>query len=507
MTPAAASRTGYLRGTEDGPATGGGDDTGLDGWNAMPALALASCCMTFLLIAGAALTFPWDLELFEGVHFLPSLRLTEGQAIYGEPAALSPPYVVSPYGPFYYATLGLLLRGAGVVFWPGRLLSVCSTLLCVFLLAKIVRRSTSDWGAPFLSAAAFLLAPGVWTYGTLQRVDMFGLAWVAVSLALAPLGRRREAGAAMLSSLAGMAAALAFLTKSSLFGGAVAIAIALAARSWQLAVCYVLGWFGLAGFGLATITTFGVGDYLFNLRLSGFGPYSASTAVEVARSVFAGPVATMLLVSMTLAVRRLRQDFALAVFWSYACLALVLGVSTCARVGSSANYFFEFYLGAAIVLGMEIGRIPPRSGYFASTAVATVLAVQAVLFNAGFVRGRFVIPRRKAPIHESVLRELRALDPTLGPIVSDYPDLVLRAGREPFFHDLPPFIVGPAPLREVRERFLAEKRAAAFVAIDRRDFPGYRLVPLQGYQPESWGMRRHYEGPLLFVRMNSSDPR
>src|SRR5712692_11777685 len=90
-------------------------------------LCCLPCIAVFLFLTVAAIVNPHDLSLYEGQTFLPAIRLWRGETVFGRDVVLDEPYLFAGYGPLYYAVLGLLLRFAGIVFWPGRLLSAIST--------------------------------------------------------------------------------------------------------------------------------------------------------------------------------------------------------------------------------------------------------------------------------------------------------------------------------------------------------------------------------------------
>jgi hypothetical protein len=454
----------------------------------------------FLAVSIAALSHPFDLELREGILFLPALKLAAGLPIYGEAVALAPPYVVAHYGPLYYAVLGSLLSFTGVVFWPGRLLSILGALTIAIGIWRLALRWSVSAEAALLASAAFLTFPGVWSYATTQRVDLFGLAlmFLAIGAALGGDCRARDA------AWAGVWTGAALLVKPTFVCGPAALLLALLSLKRRVpALCLLgcaLGVLGL-GYGLAIVA--GVGDPRFALRIDAAGPYSIRPLMTIVKGAASSPLVFLGLLAWWLQAPELARSSSLRERFLaiYPALAASVGLAMSLRVGGSTNYLFELFVSLSLCLAYAARRgvgLCDDSRW--RTPLVWALLIELSVFHAGFLRGRFAVPRQKAPLFQAIIDELRRLPVQAGPMMSDYPDLALRAGREPYFQTPGAFRVGPEPLRQMYEAFIAERRAVAIVTKSDGPMAGYRRFELGRYVPEDWGLANNDPGPFLFLR-------
>lgn len=73
------------------------------------AATLAIC--GFLAVGLRSVTYPYDLDMYEGPLFLPAIGIAAGKPIYGPDLVLERPYLYSTYGPVYFAAVGTVLPG------------------------------------------------------------------------------------------------------------------------------------------------------------------------------------------------------------------------------------------------------------------------------------------------------------------------------------------------------------------------------------------------------------
>ena len=162
--------------------------------------------LTFVVLAVVRIQYPFELEWMEGATVDHVARLLSGKTLYCEPSLDFTPF---RYGPFYYyisALLGLIF-GSG--FLPLRLVSFCSTLGCMVLLYKFVKRETSCWQYGLVSVGFFAATyPASGTWFDVGRVDMLFL-----FLLLAGLYLLRFSDSPREVAMAGLFSALAVLTK------------------------------------------------------------------------------------------------------------------------------------------------------------------------------------------------------------------------------------------------------------------------------------------------------
>jgi hypothetical protein len=120
--------------------------------------------------------------------------------------------------------------------------------------------------------------------------------------------------------------------------------------------------------------------------------------------------------------------------------------------------------------------------------------------NSGSYRARVLIPTSKAGLYEEVTQQLQQALDREQPVATEYPDLVLRAGRRLFFNDLAMYQAGPPDVRDAFAKALNGGRIGAVVTMSHWDLPGYVRVPSIAYTNPQWAGTRHYEGPFLYLR-------
>jgi 4-amino-4-deoxy-L-arabinose transferase-like glycosyltransferase len=204
---------------------------------------LLGTALAFLLVFVAVATLRagsmLPLEYLEPGIVQHVRRILTGQAVYGPPTELFVPFV---YPPVYYWAAALFANVSGPGYGPLRLLSLISTGISLVLVGRLVHVETRSMRAGILAAcllAAAYRAGGAWF--DIARVDMLMLA-----LLLAGLYLTRTASSRRRATAAGVAFALAVLTKQPALVACAPVVV------WQLAVDRRLGaW--LAGGCLAAL--------------------------------------------------------------------------------------------------------------------------------------------------------------------------------------------------------------------------------------------------------------
>lgn len=162
----------------------------------------------FLWIALRTMDYPFQLEWIEGGVLHTVSRILAGEPVYAKPSLEYVPYL---YTPFYYwvASVSALVFGEG--FFSARLVSFAAVCGCGALLYRLVRREGAGHGHAILSVGLFFgtfKLVGYWFH--VARVDSLQLFLVLLgAVALRPGASTWRAVAA------GVALALAFLTKQS----------------------------------------------------------------------------------------------------------------------------------------------------------------------------------------------------------------------------------------------------------------------------------------------------
>lgn len=116
-------------------------------------IILIGFSVALLICFGGRAFYPFELEWMEGDMLCAAIRLTEGKAIYIDPAGDFVPFL---YPPFYYWLISLFIPLFGPHFWIGRLISIASFFAICFFIYRIVYRLTAD---RLISSISLLLLP------------------------------------------------------------------------------------------------------------------------------------------------------------------------------------------------------------------------------------------------------------------------------------------------------------------------------------------------------------
>ena len=175
-------------------------------------LALFSLAVVYLIIylwmAYYRLRYPFDLEWIEGGMVDQVQRLLHGQSMYVAPGINYVPFLYPPVF-FYFSAAASLLFGGG--FFPLRLVSFLASLVSFTVIYQIVREETKNGWVALISTglfAATFRVTGAWL--DIARVDSLFLAFWLLFVYFV-----RKRNSLRYSVLAGLFAALAYLTKQT----------------------------------------------------------------------------------------------------------------------------------------------------------------------------------------------------------------------------------------------------------------------------------------------------
>jgi hypothetical protein len=177
---------------------------------------------------------PDELRYGEAILYGHAARILDGQPLY-QPIDQAP-YSVAAYTPLYYAAAAGLRVLFGPGFGPGRALSFVAGLLAVAVVGCLTWRRTRSRHATLLACLLFLGLglPGPIPWFGSYKEDVLGVALALGTVAVLDGGTSRRH-----IWLAAVLAALAMLTKQTLFGPALGGVIWLAAtRRRQHAVLF-----------------------------------------------------------------------------------------------------------------------------------------------------------------------------------------------------------------------------------------------------------------------------
>jgi len=308
--------------------------------------------VVYVAVAWLRLRYPFDLEWMEGGSVDHVVRVLQHQPLYVPPQIAFIPF---EYPPLYFWVSALVAKIVGIGFFPLRLVSFLSSLVCFACIYRIVRTETNRTLPGLLAAGLFagtFRASGAWL--DLARVDSLFLALFLLALLIL---RTRTSDRWYLT--AGVLLALSFLTKQT----ALAMAFPI--------VLYALLAHRRAGIWLAStlIAIVGVSSLLLHFATNGWFtiyvweyPFKHVWVKEVWVNFWTIDMFGVLPVAFTAAlllvawqVLRRRQE---ALFWPAVFVGMV-GAAYRSRLqtGGYDNVFMPAHAIAAILLGIAVGTL------------------------------------------------------------------------------------------------------------------------------------------------------
>jgi hypothetical protein len=336
----------------------------------------------------ARVSFPLDLEWMEGGVLVHAQRVAQGQPLYVKPSLDFIPFL---YTPFYYVVLAGLSKLLPLGYTLARTVSLVSFAGALALLLVGALREAAPARLPRLLALLIGLAgAGGVTAGfefsgaffDLARSDSLLLLLEAGALAAAAWGEGWPSAAA-----AGVAMALAFLTKQTGPVVGVGIGLGLLVADWRRALVYGAVSGLLMGLGLLYLVKASDGwfwTYIFKLHQSHPFRFDTLHSTPPVMWKHAWPAVLALLGAtggLALAGRLRRQD---AVLWGAALAGIAAGVLGFATMWAWPNAFiptvyFPLFAAAALTARLVAHAVEAQKAGAGAVAVICVLnlAVQS----------------------------------------------------------------------------------------------------------------------------------
>ena len=142
----------------------------------LPILLIGLLTLSFLFYliqCSAIMSFPYDLEYYEGHELRNAVLLSEGTSIYT--SLNEPPYVPSTYTPLYSIVAAALIKIFGVGFFAGRFLTFIASLIIGVLIFDMVKTKTNNNFIGMISSFLFFSTNCVYYWGAFFRVDMLAI--------------------------------------------------------------------------------------------------------------------------------------------------------------------------------------------------------------------------------------------------------------------------------------------------------------------------------------------
>lgn len=444
-------------------------------------------------LAVSRIAYPYDVGQYEANAWAPASLLANLHNPYSESLATQPPFVAAPYGPAYYAIIGIGVHLFGDQFWFFRAAALVCALLSALLVFRIAQRFTADRFSAALGAGLLLAQYPMLSWAGVQRPDVLALAFALAGL---DLGLRREDGHShafrpILSALVLTAAAL---TRQTYVMPIVIVALWYlsnqdyrALRRFLVTVVAVGG----ALVGLLSITS--RGGFLTNLVTN---QTHAKDAVSIltshVRALAEAPItwltSILLVLGIVAASTRLvraardasdhqerQRILVIRLLLGYLVLATVVALLAAARAGSNINYFIEPLAVASLLVGL-LGRDALHlTSERRRIAVVAVLCVGLLVMAVRQGHGELVRWQAK-PYFSELVGDARKVPASAGPVYSDYPELVDGAGRVVYVNDFVQYDGRSPALKHAFDRLMQARKLTTIVSANPQAPPGYVRV-------------------------------
>jgi hypothetical protein len=331
--------------------------------------ALAFALVVFVVYGLAMVSWPWQVDYGEGVVLQLTATLSDGQALYRDPAAY--PWQVDPYAPLYMGVCAALRPLMGLTLAAGRLVSWLAALGTLLCLSLVAFRHGGRRGA-LLAAVLFICSPLTVGWAPMYRVDFLGLFFDVAALTVVDAAlAKSDATRGWL--WAGPLFALAFFTKQTFVLGAGAACATLLLRAGRrpaaLFAAWTAAWIAVP---FITIDVATRGRLFTSLFTDNVMPWSWGRAWPW----FSQYLYAAILPLLAVIVAR-RGPLLWTVYLGLTSLTLV-GVG---RVGAYFNHFLPFHAALALTAGLALAALLEGREGAARWAVVVLAAVQIVGFG------------------------------------------------------------------------------------------------------------------------------
>lgn len=389
-------------------------------------LSLLLYCLlgTVLVVMESASIIPSPVDTTYPEAATAYVALLAGRTGHLYRSYLSPPYVVQPYGPLFYAVNAMFARVTHLelsgTMRLGRLLAFGCYLLCGLVVFAIGRRLDFSKLESALAALMLFAQPAFLGWNATMRPDLMALLGMLLCLFFV-VGQ--EPANPKSCFLSGLSAGIALLFKQSAFVAPAAIAIVfLLSRKYRETVALA------AASALPVLIVIGAlslhrGSFLQQFTAAGQSIWSIAAG---ARWMITSQPLAMLPVPLIIgavgfveAVKGNEQSKMIA---SFALITLFGGMATIPQIGGDLNYFLPALAGCALLLPFAMRTVARHAR---TSKVAIGLAVCVLL--AGTVGGAIV-----CRLYDSRAERGHITYDALQPyhLISDDPHLAVQ-GRDP----------------------------------------------------------------------------
>lgn len=286
--------------------------------------------VVWLVTALKFIQYPYSLDFGEGILLAQSSMLAHGKNIY--PSINNYPFIVSNYHPLYPFVAGIPFLFSNPGLWSGRLLTLLSAIGSMFLIGRIVHRSSGKIEIGILAGLLPLCLNYPYNWAFVYRVDYLGVFLSLLGLYLYMYPPKK--GGILISIIPFI---LAFFTKLNFVLAPIACLIDLFVKRdrqrLQYLVVLIVG-IAVPYLLINAATGFGMFHHTFSYTVNAFHP---GRMVEGYREIIGFTL--LLWFPVVIGIANSKGKFKTLII-SYL-LMIVASLVTYGAEGSDSNYFIE----------------------------------------------------------------------------------------------------------------------------------------------------------------------
>ncbi len=318
----------------------------------LPILLIGLLTLSFLFYlihCSAIISFPYDLDYYEGHELRNAVLLNEGNSIYT--SLDEPPYVPSTYTPLYSIVAAALIKIFGVGFFTGRSLTFIASLIIGVLIFDMVKTKTNNTFIGLISSFLFFSANCVYYWGAFFRVDMLAVMFSLLGFYIVSKHEHDITPKYLWLSL--IPFILAVYTKQSQVFALLAVSIWLFFKDKKLSVKYFGSFALICGVIFLFVNYITNGQFWLHLVEYQKVPWRIGLIIG-SNYYFLLYFSVLVVIGLTYVINSLmREDGPPSLFSLYFLITGFMTAILVGHVGSAVYYYIEFVAIACILVGFS----------------------------------------------------------------------------------------------------------------------------------------------------------
>jgi 4-amino-4-deoxy-L-arabinose transferase-like glycosyltransferase len=308
--------------------------------------------LIYFWVAYFRLRYPFELEWIEGGMVDEVQRIVRGESIYVAPSINFVPFL---YPPMFFYISAMVSSVLGDGFLPLRLVSFAASLVSFSVIFLIVSEETGNWRSALISTglfAATFRVTGDWL--DLARVDSLFLAFWLLFIYFV-----RDQKSLVYSLLAGVFAAMAFLTKQTALIASLPIMLPLFYWNWKRALSLLATAALIVGITTLILNQMSSGWYVYYVfdLLSQQAQWLPLLFVSFWRDDILVHLPLAVLFITYFLIGRKLDRFSLVQWLSILMGALAASFITRVKIGGDDNVLLPAYAVLSILFGLGLDQL------------------------------------------------------------------------------------------------------------------------------------------------------